>query len=561
MVGRPDKVVQQRATAAPTDSSDGVSEVRGPGGGNAGADSAWQRCMHASLAVWCIRAAAVLGVALRVRNWAHDASLWLDEISVSNNILARGFGELTKPLAGEQAAPIGWLWSVHAAADLFGHSELALRFVPMLSSVIALVAVAALSRMVLGDIGAAITALLFATSPYMILYAAQLKQYSTDTAAVALLLLVSVWTARQQPTTRDLAVWTATCAVLVWFSFPAGPVALLCGAVLAVRWLRSWDSLARFAAAGAVVGGSVLCEYFLTLRHLAADKVLYGYWQQIGGYPPSDGSKVSWLRHVVPAVIRNPVGINWPVLALALGGLGVLAVARDRPTVAAILLAPMVSGLALALTNHYPLYQRLAVYLAPSALLLVSAGAIGAGRLVNEFVADRWEMWAAAGLASVLLVIATAHGVVSGLDKFGGPDEITAGREAMAYIGSHEQAGDVVLYESVWAGEDMRHYGRRYGVSPAGFFGVGDCDGDYVTPLRGQARVWLYFSHRASTEPPDRAEVFLSHFAQQGTALASWSGPGHAGAYLFDFSTRPADPPPPKPLWKPGMCVWAIFHS
>jgi hypothetical protein len=534
-------------------------------------DAMWWRFVHASTAVWCIRAAVLLGATLRIRNWAHDASLWLDEIAVSNSILSRGFAGLTKPLAGEQAAPIGWLWLVHLATRLFGHSELALRLVPMLSSLVALVAVAVLARMVLGAIGAAVTTLLFAVSPFMIFYAADVKQYSMDTAAVALVLLATVWAGRQKPSSAQLGTWAAVAAVLSWLSFPAAPIALLCGAVIAVRWLRTWTDLAWFTLAGLAVGGSVLAEYVVTLRHLAADRALDNYWRQVGGYPSRGGSKLVWVRHAVPAVIRNPIGITWPILALVLGVIGFIVVARTRPTIAVILALPVLAALGMAVTYHYPMYQRLAVYVVPSAVLFVAASATGAACLARDLIAGRvisptrapavWAPRAATAVTSVLLVIATAHSVASGLDKLGRPDEVEAGREAMRFIANHKQPGDLVIYDNPWSGGQLRYYGRKVGVTANGWFAAARCRGDRLAPIQRQNRVWLFFGHRGSVQPKDRAAVFASHFAQHGTVLESWTGPGQAAAYLLDFSTPPVDPTPPMPMWASNLCVRVTIYS
>src|ERR1700712_4525117 len=73
---------------------------------------------------WLTLLSVLFGVVLRTREWLHDKSLWLDEISISENLMRRGFGELTRPLAGNQSAPIPWLWAERAAINTFGVHEL-----------------------------------------------------------------------------------------------------------------------------------------------------------------------------------------------------------------------------------------------------------------------------------------------------------------------------------------------------------------------------------------------------------------------------------------------------
>jgi hypothetical protein len=242
-----------------------------------------------------------------------------------------------------------------------------------------------------------------------------------------------------------------------------------------------------------------------------------------------------------------------------LGGVGLVVIGWRRPTMVALVVVPLLIGPALALTQHYPLYQRLAVYLVPSAVLLVSAGAVGAAGLVQGMLgrssAARAATVVVGAVAATMIVVASSSGVWNGLRKFAHPDEITAAREAVAYIGAHQQPGDLVLIEHPWAAAQMTYYGPGYGVHASGTFTPGHCRGDQVTAIAGLPRVWLYMGHLGSTEPPDRSAVFLSHFEQYGSLLESYHGAGDSAAYLLDFSHKPTNPEQPRPLWEGNTCV------
>src|SRR5215831_14681195 len=74
--------------------------------------------------------AAVLlaGVAVRLWEYLGNASLWLDELALSESILDRSVLDLLRrPLALGQSAPAGFLVAVKVSTMLFGTSELALR--------------------------------------------------------------------------------------------------------------------------------------------------------------------------------------------------------------------------------------------------------------------------------------------------------------------------------------------------------------------------------------------------------------------------------------------------
>ena len=67
------------------------------------------------------------GVGIRVVEFLRCRSLWLDEASVSLDIVNRSYWGLLQPLDYDQGAPIGFLWAARFLVKLFGSSELALR--------------------------------------------------------------------------------------------------------------------------------------------------------------------------------------------------------------------------------------------------------------------------------------------------------------------------------------------------------------------------------------------------------------------------------------------------
>jgi hypothetical protein len=52
----------------------------------------------------------ISGIILSTLQFMYGRSLWLDEISLSNNILQRDYAALLLPLANNQVAPILFLW-------------------------------------------------------------------------------------------------------------------------------------------------------------------------------------------------------------------------------------------------------------------------------------------------------------------------------------------------------------------------------------------------------------------------------------------------------------------
>src|SRR5216684_7540728 len=80
-----------------------------------------------------------LGILFRLRQYLFDRSLWLDEADLVLNVIHRSPSELLKPLDYHQGAPLGFLMLEKSAVLGFGNDEMALRLVPFLSGILALI--------------------------------------------------------------------------------------------------------------------------------------------------------------------------------------------------------------------------------------------------------------------------------------------------------------------------------------------------------------------------------------------------------------------------------------
>lgn len=506
----------------------------------------------------------LLGLALRLRQYAFDRSLWGDELALTQNVVHRGFGELTRPLAEGQAAPVGFLWLEHAAVRVFGNNEMALRLVPVVGSVMALLIFAAVARRVLPAPAAAVAVFLFATTPQLLFYSSEVKQYSTDVTATVL--LVS-WTLLLggRPTWRTAGLWGLGSALLIWLSQPAIPVAACCCLVVVVRTVRRPRDLLPLLPGGALLGASLALEYAISLRQQSANVILQLYWS--AGYPPRPlglHSTLGWLHGAVGSVLADPMALRVPDLAVALGVFGaVVLLVRHRGAAVGLLTAPLALAVLLAADHLYPLQQRLALYLLPLVVLLLAAAlAFCPPVAARGRRARRARLAALLGAVAVVagLLVVTGSGVARGVSVLGRPIDITAGRQAVAFVAAHQRPGDVVLGERLWSTGTLAYYGHRYGVHATGSVGFspirGRCDPAAQLGIpAGASRVWLVLDRNPAGEPADRNAVLVSDFEQVGTLVSSYTGAGDAGAYLFDVTTPPVSPPPLLPSWMPGACL------
>ena len=177
--------------------------------------------------------------------------------------------------------------------------------------------------------------------------------------------------------------------------------------VLAQRATKQLMAYAGFvAAAGCAIGAmAALGQY----RPAPADRnYLINFWA--GAFPPSWRDPMAlagWLfrAHTGP-LFAYPHGANrlaWLTTAIfACAIIGVIALGCRSPKVVVLLVLPFLLGIMAAALRRYPygLSVRVAQFLAPSTLLLASAGAAWlCARLRLPYL----QKWAAPGLAIVLV--------------------------------------------------------------------------------------------------------------------------------------------------------------
>lgn len=499
--------------------------------------------------------ALIVGVALRACQYAYDRSLWLDEAEVSLDILHRSYSGLAKPLNRGQAAPILWLWAERTSVNLFGNSEWALRAVPLVASLVALVAFVALARRLVGPIAAGVATVAFACSPALLRYSVEVKQYGADVACVLLIVLAAV-KVLVQPRRSALVVWAATCVVTIWFSHASILAAAASACVVAVAVARSGSRRAMLEVVAPMlfIGAAAAADYALFLRRTADDATLRAYWAS--GFESRSltvGGTMHWLSDAWSRVMADPGSFAFPRLALLAAGIALVFFVARRPWEGA-LLATLVAALsAAAVTRHYPLDGRLVLWTIPLLIIVLAHPLDLALQRVPRGAA--WLVPCA--LAGVSLVVLAP--LVRGAKFVGTPMEVTNSRGAYAFVASHIQTGDALLVESRWTWPTLEYYGPRYGLRETGGFefvpSPRSCeDRRTLARLLPYQRFWVVLAHHPADEPADRTAIYLSHFNQIGTPRLSFHSTGDAGAYLFVTGSYQTTGPVRAP-WAAHSCL------
>ena len=134
----------------------------------------------------------LLGIGLRAAALGGDRNLWIDEAMLALNLIERTPAQLLEPLDWNQGAPVGFLLLTKASIMAVGPSEVGLRLVPFLGSIVGVIAFAGLAISLLPRPAAVLAVALLAVSPYLMGYASECKQYETDAALAIVLFAIPV---------------------------------------------------------------------------------------------------------------------------------------------------------------------------------------------------------------------------------------------------------------------------------------------------------------------------------------------------------------------------------
>jgi hypothetical protein len=476
----------------------------------------------------------LLGAVLRIYQYAADRSLWLDEAALAHNIIQRGFGHLAAPLDFAQLAPLGFLWLEKCAVLLLGSSEYALRLLPLLASLAALVRFALVARRIRPDVAAPFALLLFATAPQLIYFASETKQYAFDTAGALAIVLMALEARERGLSGRRAVVFGVAGGLLPWFTQPSVFVLAAAAAYLLftgphtgrTRTLTAYVPMLALWTIGAALAA------WHGLHSLAPGDAAYlrTFWHP-AFLPVQSGvaASLQWISDLARGAFQWHFAPRLPWVALALFVLGAVYFALRVRALLVLVLGPIVFALAASALHLYPVFSRLTLFVAPSLFLTVGAGAALLLAVAGERPVARAAAFAALGIIA-LLSLTTARYLPILREEL---------RPVAQFVALHRKPGDTI-YVYYGAAQAFRYYAPREGI-PDSAFTVGACARTdwrgytaQLDSLRGRPRVWLVLSHpflRGGIREDSLFTTYLAHIGHRVEGVATY---GALGA-LYDL--------------------------
>lgn len=462
-----------------------------------------------SRARFAIALALVVGVMLRLLQYAVNRSLWLDEGLLVSNILPRTWAGLLEPLHRGQTAPLGFMAVEKALATVLGPSELVLRLVPLLAGLAALLLFPRVARRYVSRDALPVAVGLVALAPFLIYYSSEVKQYSLDALCSVVVLGFAARLARDPHDRRTAVMFGVFGVVAVWFSQPVVFMLGGTGLVLGLRALRRGDRRALLPLAGAAVAwlASFAGSYPISRNQVKDPEYMKAFWEP-GFIPllPRNLHEWTWFPRMLGRLFREPMGVMGDpsttaaqVLNIAgpvAGGVAFLAGCvwtwRRRRLRALLLLAPLGLALCASAARVYPLGAlqlstgRVLVYLVPVLALVMAQGA----------VAIRRSLPGRAGAAAFAAVVAVMFLPSVSYATLAVPQVRAEVKPLLQYAAENRRPGDV-MYVFYNGQAVFEYYAPRYGWNRSNTV-AGACSrfeprryvAD-VAPLAGKPRVWV----------------------------------------------------------------------
>ena len=344
---------------------------------------------------WLLLIALVFGIALRVADFFNCRTLSLDEARLAVNIAARSFRGLLSPLAMDQSAPPLFLWGERAVTLLLGHSDCALRLLPVVAGTVAAALMYPLARRFLVPAEARLAAMIGLFCPLLITYSNTVKQYSVELLTGILLLLAWERVLAGNFPRRAALTLVAAGAVAPWMSLTSVFVLGACWVQLALGAARRREGAARTAVAATLCWGlSALTAYLVVYRAAGGNPYMRRFWE-LAFLTPNRPEFLGHLWKSVedqvwgfvagdPLVDRRPFLLALHVVTVVVILLclaGTRRVLRERGAGAVWMLwGPGVLTLGASMAGVFPIAPRLTLFLLPAFIILLVAGLGEAGQ-------------------------------------------------------------------------------------------------------------------------------------------------------------------------------------
>ncbi len=485
--------------------------------------------------LFAIATILMLGLLFRARHYFAGRSLWLDEAMLALNVVRLSFGELTQqPLPYEQGAPIGFLFFLKASILIFGDSEYSFRLFSFLTSIASLGIFVFFTLKYLRKTGALFALALFATSPFVIYYSAETKQYMGDLFAVLFVLLLYIWLLSAPYSSQRMIIFTLTASALLWISHAS--VFGIAAVSLSLLWhykeqgeiLAFWRTFAGLA----VVGINSILVYWVNIRPLEQSEFLASFWNE--AYMPLPPT-FSWALGMMAAILQKPFGLKIPALiAYLMIFVGAVALWRKNRQFALPVLLTLLLTLVAGTLQKYPLAERMLLFWVPIILLLFGAALDATYNILRP----RAPAVFITSLIALSILFSPTQEAFAKLQKPLTREHI---RPSMTYLRDNFREGDL-LYLYYFSEPAFLFYAPKYGLENIPYVVGENHQGEpemyqsEIDNLNLHGRNWFLFTHVHEVASINEEYYITDYLRQIAEQKRLFRFPGSSvSLYLYIF--------------------------
>ena len=466
-----------------------------------------------------------LGAALRIIVFVQNRSLFIDEASLSSQLVAKSFSELFGNFVYQYAPPF-FNVLVKSSTEIFGATEYALRLIPLVAGLIGIWLFYQLCKAFLEPKHIIFPLLLFCFSMYMVRYATEVKQYASDIAICLGLLLFCLKNPVEKLSDKRFIIWSILGILSVWLSMPVVFVLFAIGVYYGVHLLKSKNQKGfiklSFVALSWLISFGVY--FFGIIKNDIGHEGLENYHSPFF-FPllPASLEEVHKAAQLILGFYRTAIGstviaIGWGILTTLLGFYQLFK--KDR-MLGWLFLLPILTCIAASGFKYYSLIPRLTLFFIP--ILLLTIG-IGSQLILKK--APKYIAWLCIGILAIIVVNQKSY------PYFFKKYQIEEIRPVLNYLAQNASPDDMI-YVHYQAENAFRFYTQEYEYADRFKFKnqtIGSWDDAFpeVINYQEQTRIWLIFSHLKKED----MENILSAFEENILYQKSFEAEG-AGCYLF----------------------------
>ena len=322
----------------------------------------------------------IIGIFLRLKVYLYNQSFWLDEMYLGINIVERNYLKLFRALSLSQVAPPFFLVASKFILNIcsgdgnIATKDLALRFIPFLSSVFSLPLFAFVSHKIFKNNFLTITAtLLMAFNVSAINYAQEFKQYSTEMLIAIILLYVFYCIDVNKDSLKRIVTYSIAFCLAPWFSSTSFFVLLPGFLLITFNFIKNkYKNIKSFFIIVFSFMANVILWYFLYYK--SVKKALFKYMQALWGSDFFNGFFT--INNFFPLFIQKTqkllmlINQDTVLVFLAIGA--IILIHKKNFKDIFLIFAPIFLCLLTSFLKCYPYEQRLILFLVPFYLLLIS---------------------------------------------------------------------------------------------------------------------------------------------------------------------------------------------